>query len=123
MDFELTITGLCLVALRRKEEDSDQPAEPLGIEIFCPQATNHRTVLIYEPEGVKSEFEPEMVVDETGKRLASLDLSNQVWTVSFNNGPGKFRASWGTPSGRVPTSSCEEEWLNWVPRLADIGLD
>ena len=119
MDLELTISGLCLVALRA---DDLGPAEPLGIEVYCPQAAHHRALLTYDPEEAYANFEPELVVDESGKRFASVDLGNQVWSVSFGGGPGKFTASWGRPTGEVPKEG-EETWLNWVPKLADIGLE
>jgi hypothetical protein len=118
MDFELTITGLCLLVLKSKD---DEPATPAGAEIFCPAAHNHRSVLSYAPENVVANFEPELVVDEAGKRFASIEMKGKVWSVTLQNGAGTFSARWGKPNASTPGAG-EEDWLNWVPKLADIGF-
>ena len=121
MNFELTISGLCLVALKSPKVDDLEPTKPLGIEVYCPQAANHRTVLTYDPEHAVANFEPELVVDENGKRFASVDLGGQVWSVSFKDGPADYTADWGKPTDEIPKPG-EEAWLNWVPKLGDINL-
>lgn len=124
MDFELTISGLCLVAMKTPKAEDPEPSAPLAVDVYCPVANHphpHRTVLTYDPEHAKADFEPEMVVDDQGKRFASVDLGGSVWSLSFEDGPKQFNATWGKPSKHFPKPG-EEPFLNWVPKLGDLKL-
>lgn len=131
MDFELTISGLCLLVMKPKIPGDSMPVDPTNVEVFCPAAHHHRAVLCYEPEGVKTDLEPELVVGYRGKRYAQLDLMGQVWSLKLEEGPREFTVNWGTPKDdpripetgqQAPAGAAEEDWLHWVPRLAEIGF-
>lgn len=121
MDFELIISGLCVIALK---SGTAQPANPDAVDIICPEAGMHRPRLNYPPIDVQPDINlmPDMVVDNLGDRFASLDLSGgNFLDLSFSESPyNEFSLQWeGDPMQQEPGSP---ESMNWVPRLADLGF-
>jgi len=122
MDFELTISGLCVVAL--KSEDA-RPTAPSAVDIICPKAPCHRTRLNYDfaqfLASAAPPVEPELVIDPTGRRFGSLDLCDAFLKFDFASNPYKnFALQWGPEDVERPPS---ERWMNWVPSLQDIGFE
>lgn len=122
MDFELTISGLCIVAIKSSQR---RPTAPSAVDIICPRAHHHRTRLNYDfTKFQRSEdppIEPELVVDPTGARFASLDLCDAFLKFEFTTSPyDRFALQWGPDDLDIPPS---ERWMNWVPSLEDIGFE
>lgn len=121
MDFELTISGLCIVALK----SSDDPLAPSDVDIVCPRACHHRARLNFNIAEVERTIdppvEPELVVDPAGGRFGSLDLTDQFLQFEFNPNPYKAFALQRGPHDAVMPPS--ERWLNWVPTLEEIGFE
>jgi hypothetical protein len=117
MNFELTISGLCVIVLKSKDDKPENPAE---VEVLCPDAHGHKPRLSYRPEGVITEVEPDLFIDPQGGRIASLDLTGKVLSLDLGTNPHtKFSLDWGTGTGKVPP---EEKWMRWVPSDQDLGL-
>jgi hypothetical protein len=117
-DFELTISGLCVIVLKSQE---DRPEKPQAVDILCAAAHHHRSLLSYLPGDVLAvNVEPALNVDPTGGRIASLDLSDKVVDLHFQSNPHTdFSLKWSTIASTNPP---EEGWMDWVPSLSDIGF-
>lgn len=121
MDFELTISGLCVVAI----QSSGDPTAPAAVDILCPKAHCHRARLNFnfaEVQRAKNPpVEPEMVIDPSGARFGSLDLRDRFLTIDFTSTPyDAFVVQRGPADSTTPPS---EKWLNWVPTLEEIGFE
>lgn len=122
MDFELTISGLCVIVLQSKD---DYPKKPAGIEVLCPDAHGHRARLTYDPEQAITEIEPALHIDSRGARFASLDLTDIRQPLNLDFGaspPTEFLLDWGDISKEVPEQVAQEKWMSWVPSDQDLGL-
>src|SRR3954471_8750065 len=127
MKFELKISGLCVIALKRQNAaDKDKPVNPAAIDIIVPDAHGHKCRLSYLPADVIPDqlnpIEPELAIDHTGERIASFDMNGQALTLSFGtNQATDFNVHWG-PDAQQPATPWEETWLNWIPTLEDLGF-
>jgi hypothetical protein len=122
MNIELTISGLCVIVFKSKQ---DRPPQPEAVEILCVDAPGHRPRLSYFPDWVEafeSKSSPELVVDPRGGKLATLDLHGRVVTLQFGK---RYRANcsvtWGTET-QVPPKPAAEAWMNWVPAAQELGI-
>jgi len=118
-NFELTISGLCVIVLKSQD---DKPTTPTAVEILCVAAYGHRPRLNYPPLWVypTGRVEPELCVDPTGQRIASLDIRNTTLHLDFGNNPAtEFTLDWGNTGATTPPA---EEWMHWVPSVQDLGL-
>lgn len=121
MNFELTITGLCVTVLKA---NVTKPERPTSIDIIIPKAHHHAARLTYLPGVVPHEkyVHPKLVINELGGRIASLDI-NQALELSFTDNPNsKFSAHWGS-GGETPSAPWQETWLDWHPRLEELGFE
>ncbi len=121
MDFELTISGLCVIVMRSPE---DRPTRPDVVDVLCV-SEGHRPRLCYLPEElVTDEAVAELVVDPAGRRIAFLDITNQALTLSFGTTPhSDFSVTWGAPDAEAPQTRAEDAWMNWVPLVQDLGFN
>jgi hypothetical protein len=119
---ELTISGLILTVLKSKGDPA--PKHPAAIDLLCPTDRMHRSRLSYNPLHVTMEDDKaEMIVDVEGNRIASYDLQETVLEFVRVNQPNDgFTVKWTKGDPVIPGSSSEEEWMNWVPSLADLGF-
>jgi hypothetical protein len=126
MKFELTITGLCVVALKRSDEAEDKPEHPEQIDIIIPRVEGHAARLSYDAADViplHDSVKPVMVPDSAGRRLASLDISGQILALDFRTNPAKNSfVNWDGDS-EMPSTPWEEFSLNWIPILPDLGFE
>lgn len=138
MDFELTISGLCVLVLRRADGDlSEQPTKLVAADVLCVGSNSghghehithpkHQPRLSYDPEDLITErVTADLVVDRTGRRTASLDLSGKTINLILRENPHQdISASWGPETQEVPAEEDREEqaWLNWVPPVGDLGF-
>jgi hypothetical protein len=138
MKLELTLSGLCVLVLRRTIGDqSEQPATLESVDVLCvgPHGghehghARHRPRLSFAPEdllpdGVLGENErPDLVVDPTGRRFASLDLGGRSIELSLVANPNsKVSVTWGADAAEVPASTQEDFWMNWIPPVQDLGF-
>lgn len=121
-NFELTISGLCVIVLKSK---IDRPPTPSAVDILCVAAYGHRPRLSYFPEYVDLEWdsEPELRLDPKGTRIASLDVSNLDLKLALKNNPATaFDLNWGDKAKNQPPTSAEESWMQWVPSVPDLDL-
>ncbi len=138
MKLKLTLSGLCVLVLRRAAGDlSEQPTELESVDVLCvgPHGGHahghgrHRPRLSFDPEdllpdGVLGESErPDLVVDSTGRRFASLDLAGKAIEFSLvANAKSKVAVTWGADATEVPPSEKEDSWMNWIPPVQDLGF-
>jgi hypothetical protein len=121
MDFELTISGLCAVIFKSKD---DQPQHPTAVEVLCVDAPGHQPRLSYWPEQVVTEAEPDLLIDPQGRKVASLDVRNQVINLTFSKDyKATFSVAWGPLATQLPPDAGAEAWMNWVPAVGDLGID
>lgn len=144
MDFELTISGLCVLALRRANGDlSVQPTRLEAAQVLCVEPvamphgehghhmhgdhSEHRPRLSYDPRDlITQDVVADLVVDATGETIASLDLAGKTIELALaGNLHQAIEASWGDPDREAPAENDETEqaWLNWIPSLQDLGFD
>lgn len=133
MNFELTISGLCLIVVKAREGRWENPDE---VEVLCVGAHRdhdhehghhhqaqpvHRPRLSYLPEFAVATVEPDLFVDPAGVRIASLDLEGKdVVLETQGSSHTEFSLQWGPTESVEPP---EEGWMNWVPTLEDLGFD
>lgn len=143
MDFELTISGLCVLALRRAHDDSsEQPTRLEAAQVLCvgPVAMphgehghpmhgdhpEHRPRLSYDPKDlITAHVFADLVVDAMGQTIASLDLAGKTIELAVAGNPHQaIEASWGDPDKEAPADNDETEqaWLNWIPSFKDLGF-
>jgi len=128
MSIELTITGLCVLVFKSKQ---DRPTQPDAVEVLCVDAAHHRPRLSYLPDLALTDFRgteqqvgsllPDLVVDHQGQKLAELDLRGKVVTLELGSPPAKFSMTWG-PEKQFPPSTGDEAWMNWVPSVQELGI-
>lgn len=130
MDFELTISGLCLIVVKAQK---DRRENPDAVEVLCVGAHHdhehehhhapppqHRPRLSYLPEFAIATVEPDLFVDPAGVRIASLDLGGKdVVLETAGSSHTEFSLKWGPTETAEPP---EEGWMNWVPMLEDLGF-
>jgi hypothetical protein len=121
MIFELTISGLCVVVLKSHDNEK-MPIHPETVDVVCPKDGMHRARLCYSPNLIRARYaEPEMTVDTTGQRIASLDLADTFLELAFSSSPYEnFTVGWGSDDVVKPPVT---EWFNWAPTLTDLGFD
>ena len=122
MNFELTISGLCVIVLKAKEA---KPEHPTAVDIIIPQACHHAGRLTYLPSPVKHvrKVQPKLVIDEAAGRIASLDINQAALQLTFGTNPNtKFDVHWGA-YGQTPSAPWEETCLEWLPRLEELGFE
>jgi len=120
MNFELVISGLCIIAMKTSTGE-DRPEQPSQVDIICPSAPFHCARLSYLPKGIIAQVQPELVVDESGKRIASLDLSRQILEISFSSNPrDQFAVRLGSSDLQQPPP---DDVLNFIPTLNELGFD
>lgn len=136
MDFELNISGLCVLVLRGN--GNPRPTTPSSVDVLCvgPHQGHHHghdhmgqpmhsPRLSYLPgdllaaDGVVAD----LVIDQTGRRIASLDLTGKVLGLDLGGNPhAEISVSWGPVNSILPANATEEAWLNWVPSIQDLGF-
>jgi hypothetical protein len=125
MDFELTISGLCVIILDSQEE---KPEHPAGVEVLCVGACAHQPRLSYLPsevspaEKLEEELKPALMVDPMGVRSASLDISEKALMLEFKNQNPEdgFFLKWGQQGSNAPL---DESLMDWVPTSEDLGFE
>jgi hypothetical protein len=123
MDFELTISGLWVLALQSSDINDTHPVEPEAVDIIIPAAHHHHPRLSYLPSEVipHPALEPQMVIDPRGGRIANLPVQGMVLELSFSNGSTTpFHLEWSEPRPEAPLL---ESSLTWLPTLAELGFD
>lgn len=126
MNFELTISGLCVIALKSNQ---NSPEHPEAIDIIVPDADHHTCRLSWVPgevlPGADNKEEPDLVVDSTGARMASLLLNKRALSFELKNNPAtQFTVHWGPdPTVEKPEAPFQETWLNWIPQPKDLGFE
>jgi hypothetical protein len=129
MRFELTISGLCVIAMKSKDTADPRPKNPERVDIIVPAAHHHKCRLVWDPQDVLTDIEPTLIVNTQGDTMASLDLDRQgrnpehailKLALRSKTDPG-FEVSWG-PDAKEPAGPSEETWLNWVPRMEELGF-
>jgi hypothetical protein len=125
MKFELTISGLCVIAMRTSDKENDpRPRTPEAVDIIVPDADHHYCRLVWAPEDVTPYIEPELIVDTAGHRLGSLDMKKRNLCLRFPaNADTGFDVHWGPPEQGAPANSTEALWMNWVPMMEHIGFN
>jgi hypothetical protein len=121
IDFELAITGLCVIVPKSKD---DYPKQPDAVDVLCVGAHHHRPTLSFWPEDMEpisqnDYIEPSLCVDPTGRRIASLDISNRVVSFTFGNNQNTFSLAWGPDSAVKPP---EDRWMNWIAPVNFLGI-
>lgn len=122
MNFELTISGLCVVVLKSQ---IPRPPKPTAVDILCVGAYYHRPLLTYHPEYFKlvKRLEPELCVDVIGTRVASIDVGDRALTLKFDTNPhSEFDLNWGDKNKKAPPTKADEKWMQWIPSVEDLGL-
>lgn len=129
MNFELTISGLCLTVLKSKEMP---PRHPDDVEILIPYACHHVCRLSYLPLEVfppdkYHDVKAELIDDPRSERVASWRLDHCTIALSFNvehddEPQRQFNVHWGYKAKQTPTAPWEETWLDWLPTLEDLGF-
>lgn len=121
MDFELTISGLCLIVLNSQD---DRPKNPDKIEVLCVGASEHRPRMSYLPAEVHPiSVEPSLVVDPLGVQSASLDIAGKSLALDFGTNPTEgFSLKWAEQNGNG-NAPLDESLMDWVPTAAELGFD
>src|ERR1043165_4055978 len=125
MRFELTISGLCIIALKSQQPN---PVMPDQVDIIVPDAHHHTSRLSYKPAQFSPrknpEFTPDMFVDPTGVNVASFNMQGQALTFAFGTNPmDKHRVHWAPdPAAQKPASPWLETCANWLPKIEDLGF-
>lgn len=133
MNFELTISGLCVIVLRSPDE---RPTQPTAVDVLCVGGAHHdhhdhssrplhQPRLSYLPGQVQTEHATaELVVGPDGERIAFLDLTDQALALGFRETPyTEFSVTWGPADREAPSSRDEDTWMNWVPAVQDLGFE
>ena len=122
-DFELIISGLILTALKSTDA---RPVNPTAVDLIIPDDNMHRTRLNYMPLDFHPAQNADMDIDTAGARIASLALGKSfvefVVSPSTQNAASVYTVKWGTEM-QVPSQPSDEEWMNWVPGLDELGFD
>jgi hypothetical protein len=120
-NFELTISGLCVIVLKSKV---DRPPTPTAVDIVCVAAYGHQPRLSYSPDLISpdGEVEPELCVDSTGQRIAFLDIRDRVLSFQSQPAAAEFTLEWGDQTKETPPYKVDQYWMQWIPSIADLGL-
>jgi len=96
----------------------DRPEHPTAVDIICPAAPMHCARLSYLPGQVIAQIEPEMVIDNNGQRIASMDLMGKVLAISFGTNPS------ATFSVHLKPTNQPRQFagMKFVPTLAELGF-
>lgn len=117
MNLELTISGQCIIAMKSTSGE-DRPEHPDAVDIICPAAPMHCARLSYLPGLIRPQIEPEMVIDNRGQRIASMDLMGRVLRVSFGANPiSVFSVHLEPTPGPPPFAG-----MKFVPTLDELGF-
>lgn len=122
MKFELTISGMCILAM--KSSTGPMPVHPDAIDVIVPRAEHHKCRFVWDPNEAEPSREANLVVDPAGKRYASIDLSEQTLGISFEfmaEANTAHTVHWGEEKV-APGAPWEETQMNWVPRLESLGF-
>jgi hypothetical protein len=128
MRFELTISGLCVIAMQSQDKTANpRPRNPERVDIIVPDARHHKCRLVWDPKDALTKIEPPLIVNTTGDTMASLDLDGRTnpqqamlkLDLRSKTNPG-FEVSWGADAEKPAPS--EETWLNWVPTMEELGF-
>jgi hypothetical protein len=133
MKFELTISGLVVIALQSSAGE-ERPEHPQAIDIIVPddhhhgpESHRHTCRLNYLPNEVlpvPADMKlPEMTVDPIGTRIASLILQGRALEFKLDgNTTSEYTVKWGPPAVQ-PAAKSEEDTLNWIPKIGDLGFN
>jgi hypothetical protein len=122
MDFELTISGLWVLAIKTSERRSTTPD---AVDIIIPAVTmaehRHRARLSYDFNQFDvPEIDQELMIGLDGSRFTSLALDNAILNFEFVDNPyTDFALQWGPEEAMKPPF---ESWMNWIPSLEEIGF-
>ena len=121
INFELTITGLCVIVPKSK---NDYPTEPDSVDVLCVGAHHHRPVLSFWPEDMEpiskpTYLEPDLCVDPKGRRIASLSVSSRFISFICGSNTNKFSLTWGAETSVEPP---EKRWMNWIAPANFLGV-
>jgi hypothetical protein len=124
MNLELTISGLCAIAV---EADEARPTRPRAVDVLCPSAHCHQARLAWYPAEVVpgralQGLKPDLVIDPAGVALASLPLDGAALRLEVAPANESFELSWGEERAEAPGSAAEDAWMNWLPPISDLGL-
>lgn len=125
MNLEITISGLVVIALK-STDGNPKPEHPDAIEIIVPDAHHHTCKWSYLPHEVLpaagNEELADMMIDHLGTRVASLTLQSRVLAFELaDNSTKQHTVRWG-PDAEKPAAPGEETWLNWIPKLEELGF-
>jgi len=128
-DFELTISGLCVVVLKA---DDDRPTHPSAVDLLLvrgvsPDGAVHKPRLSFWPSQDVTHNNPftrRLEVNPRGRKHASIDIEGRVVRIEHKGGGEDFQISWAQdPEMEVPPDvPGAEELFDWVPHSRDLGL-
>jgi hypothetical protein len=127
MRIELTISGLCVVALRRASGSDSQPVHPIQVDIIMPWVPRHRCRLSYDPvdliPGDLNTIHADLGLDSAARHTAMWDIVGQALTLTATGShvPDEFTVQWSRDTTE-PSTPNEATALNWIPTLADLGF-
>src|SRR5947199_207663 len=120
MNFELTISGLNVIAIKSHEK---RPKHPDAVDVISPSACMHRSRLSYRPEYCTADayFKPELVVSPDGQRIAFADCNGGHYKITFRNDlyERKFDLKWSPANYNEPLT---DELMDWLPSLDELGF-
>src|ERR1044072_2536678 len=124
MNLELTISGLCAIAV---EADEARPTRPRAVDVLCPSAHCHQARLAWYPAEVVpgralQGLKPDLVIDPAGVALASLPADGAGLRLEVAPAHDSFELSWGEERAEAPGRAAEDAWMNWLPPISDLGL-
>ena len=125
MKVEITISGLVVIALK-STDDNPKPEHPDAVEIIVPDAHHHTCRWSYLPDEVlpaaNNNELADLMVDHKGRRVASLPLQDRVLQFELaGNSAKQHTVHWGSDAEK-PATSAEEPWLNWLPKIEQLGF-
>jgi hypothetical protein len=122
-DFELTISGLVIAAVKSRDA---HPTKPDAVDLIFPRDEMHQARLSYFPLEVSPTEEADMQINPDGEHIASLLLDGrpplEINLIDRSRQSREFALRWGPPEAMTPDGRHEEQWLNWVARLEDLGF-
>ena len=123
MKLILTISGLCLLACK-SDDGNPNPGEPSKVDVIIPDAPRHAPRITYNPRDYwhfGKHYQPDIVPDIDGGRLAAIDFTNGGLLKLDIDQPTPFSMEWGSEK-MVPQYTTEEKWMRWVPTLEELGF-
>lgn len=122
MNFELVISGLCVIAMKASKTD-EIPKHPDAVDIIFPNVPMHCPRLSYLPGApIVAQVEPDMAIDNMGRRVASLNIAGAIPQISFSSNPSNVFSVRCVPEPG-PKEPPPGDLINFVPRLHELCFD